>query len=218
MKIGLILSGCGVNDGTEIHEAIITMLCLDMQKVEIKYFAPDIKQTHVINHISGEIMPEERNIMIESARIARGSIEPLETANLEDLDAIILPGGSGAMKNLSNIFIDPKSPEIESSVKKAITFMHQTKKPIGAICISPVIVANALSSYSPDVTIGNDPNIASMIKLFGGTHINCKVNDIVVDEKNIIVSTPAYMIAKGPAEVYQGISKLVDKIIELCRK
>jgi enhancing lycopene biosynthesis protein 2 len=217
-SIGVILSGCGVNDGTEIHEAVITMLCLDRIKAEISYFAPDISQSSVIDHTNQVAMPESRNVRIESARISRGRITDIKDAQPEKLDAVILPGGAGAIKNLSKIFQNPKNPEINKDLSRLLTDMHSRKKPIGSICISPLLVAAVLGKFKPVLTIGNDINTAQMIENFGGIHKNCAYDSIVTDEKNLLVSTPAYMVSSGPAQVYEGISKLVDKISELCKK
>ncbi|MDY0132907.1 MAG: isoprenoid biosynthesis glyoxalase ElbB [Desulforegulaceae bacterium] len=217
-SIGIILSGCGVNDGTEVHEAVITMLCLDQKNADISYFAPDINQANVINHSNQELMSESRNIKIESARISRGNIKDIKSADSDKLDALILPGGAGAIKNFSKIFDNPASPEINQDVSNLVKKMHSKKKPIGSICISPLLIAAILGNFNPELTIGNDINTAQMIEKFGGVHKNCSFDSIITDEKNLLVSTPAYMVSTGPAQVYQGISKLVDKIFELCKQ
>jgi enhancing lycopene biosynthesis protein 2 len=217
-SIGIILSGCGVNDGTEIHEAVLTMLCLDRKNSDISFFAPDIIQFSVIDHTNQVTMPESRNVRIESARITRGNIKNIKDADPEKLDALILPGGAGAIKNLSKIFQNPKNPEINTDVANLVSSLHSMKKPIGAICISPLLIAGILGSFKPVLTIGNDINTAQMIENFGGIHKNCPYDSIITDEKNLLVSTPAYMLSSGPAQVYEGVFKLVDKIFELCNK
>ena len=214
-SIGIILSGCGVNDGTEIHEAVITMLCLDKHNAELEFFAPEGDQEDVIDHETGIKLSETRNIKTESARISRGNIKSISKANPSELDAVILPGGFGAMKNLSKLYKNPKKTSVDKDLLSLLEKMHELKKPIGAICISPVVIAAALGKFKPELTIGNDRNTANIIESFGGTNTNCKAYEICFDEKNIIVSTPAYMLAKGPWQVYEGISKLVDKILNL---
>ncbi|MDY0360247.1 MAG: isoprenoid biosynthesis glyoxalase ElbB [Desulforegulaceae bacterium] len=217
-SIGIILSGCGVNDGTEIHEAIITMLCLDKINADISYFAPDTNQSIVIDHTNQKKMLESRNVKIESARITRGNIKNIKEADPQRLDALILPGGTGVIKNLSKIFENPKKPEINQNLLELISCLHSLNKPIGSICISPLLIAAILGEFQPILTIGDDINIAQMIENYGGIHKKCKYDSIITDEKNFLVSTPAYMVSTGPAQVYEGISKLVDKVIELCDK
>ena len=217
-SIGIILSGCGVNDGTEIHEAVITMLCLDRINADISYLAPDINQSSVIDHTNQLAMPESRNVKTESARISRGNIKDIKEADPDKLDALILPGGAGAIKNLSKIFENSKNPNINKDLSKLVKDMHSRNKPIGSICISPLLIAGILGDFKPVLTIGDDINTAQMIENFGGIHKKCKYDSIITDEENLLVSTPAYMVSSGPAQVYEGISKLVDKIIELCEK
>ncbi|PID78289.1 MAG: isoprenoid biosynthesis protein ElbB [Deltaproteobacteria bacterium] len=212
---GIILSGCGVNDGTEIHEAVITLLCLEQKKSDISFFAPDMNQSVVIDHTTGNPTTESRNIKIESARISRGKTQELSMADPEEIDALILPGGTGAVRNLSKIAENPGQAQVNENLKNLILKMHSMKKPIGAISISPIIIAAILSDFSSELTTGNDINTAQLIKSFNCIHRECNATDICFDEKNLIVTTPGYMLAKNTAQVYEGISKLVDKIFEL---
>jgi enhancing lycopene biosynthesis protein 2 len=213
VKIGVLLSGCGVNDGSEIHEAVLTMLALDRLGVERICLAPNIDQRDVVDHVSGTAVAEARNVLCESARIARGEISDLATISAADMDAVILPGGFGAAKNLSDFALAGVEARVQPDVLGFLKEMHQAKKPIGAICIAPAVIAIALGEFSPVLTIGNDPATAAALASFGARHINCAVTDIVVDEDNSLVSTPAYMLGPGLREISQGIEKLVQKIV-----
>jgi len=215
VKVGVLLSGCGVNDGSEIHEAVLTMLALDRLGVERLCIAPDIEQRDVINHLSGAAVVETRNVLVESARIARGEISTLATVSAADLDALILPGGFGAAKNLSDFAVAGELAEVQSEVLRLLSEMHKTGKPIGAICIAPAVVARALGKFNPVLTIGNDPATAAVLEGFGACHQDCPVDDIVVDETNLLVSTPAYMLGPGLKEIASGIDKLVEKVVAL---
>jgi len=213
VKIGVLLSGCGVNDGSEIHEAVLTMLALDRLGGERICLAPNIDQRDVVDHVSGTAAAETRNVLCESARIARGEISDLATISAADMDAVILPGGFGAAKNLSDFALAGVEARVQPDVLGFLKEMHQAKKPIGAICIAPAVIAIALGEFSPVLTIGNDPATAAALASFGARHINCAVTDIVVDEDNSLVSTPAYMLGPGLREISQGIEKLVQKIV-----
>lgn len=214
-SIGIVLSGCGVNDGTEIHEAVLTMLCLDQKNAEISFFAPDKNQTDVIDHATGIKTMDSRNIKSEAARISRGKIQDIKEADPSQFDALIIPGGAGSMKNLSDLNYNPKSPVLDEDIKKLILKTNELKKPIGAICISPILIAMALGDLNPQLTIGNDRNFAKIIEDLGGIHEEKNATEICFDEKNIIISTPAYMLANGPSQVYEGVLALVNKIYDL---
>ncbi|MCK5679928.1 isoprenoid biosynthesis glyoxalase ElbB [bacterium] len=215
LKVGVLLSGCGVNDGSEIHEAVLAMLALDRLGVERLCFAPNIDQRDVVNHLSGEAVAETRNVLVESARIARGEISDLATISVVDMDAVILPGGFGAAKNLSDFALAGAQSEVQPQVLHFIEEMHKAKKPIGALCIAPAVVAKALGEFKPVLTIGNDLTTADLLESFGAQHQNCPVDDIVVDLDNLIVTTPAYMLGPGLKEIAQGIDKLVQKVVAL---
>ena len=216
-RIGVCLSGCGVNDGSEIHESVITILSLDSHNVEIVYFAPNIKQPNVNNHLNGNNMNEDRNVLIESARIARGDIQDISKISSDDLDAIIFPGGFGAALNLCDFGHKGSSAKIQNDVFNIIRDMLENKKPIGVICIAPAMLACALRELGLEakLTIGNDADVADKINQMGSTHINCNVEDIIIDDKMKIVSTPAYMLATRVSEAAKGINKLVNKIVEI---
>ncbi|ATN09978.1 isoprenoid biosynthesis protein ElbB [Pseudomonas sp. FDAARGOS_380] len=213
-KIAVILSGCGVYDGAEIHESVITLLRLDQRGAQVECFAPDVAQLHVINHLTGEEMPESRNVLVESARIARGAVKDIGQANATDFDALIVPGGFGAAKNLSNFAVEGAGCSINPQVLALAEAFAEAGKPVGLICISPALAAKI---YGPGVTctIGNDADTAAALDKMGATHIECTVEDIVEDPARKLVSTPAYMLGKNISEVASGINKLVDRVLEL---
>jgi len=214
-KIGVLLSGCGVYDGTEIHEAVLTLLALDRAGAEIVCMAPDIDQYHVVNHVTQEVTEEKRNVLVESARIARGEIKDLKDVRAKDLDGLIIPGGFGAAKNLSDFAVKGPEAVVLSDVKRLLNEMVESQKPVGALCIAPATLTKALSHKNPEVTIGNDPQTASAIEAMGGAHKTCAVDMIHSDDTNRIVTTPAYMLGPGIKDVAQGIEKLVKRVMEL---
>jgi enhancing lycopene biosynthesis protein 2 len=213
-KIAVILSGCGVYDGAEIHESVITLLRLDQRGAQVQCFAPNIAQLHVINHLTGEEMPESRNVLVESARIARGNIKDIREADVEDFDALIVPGGFGAAKNLSNFAVEGAGCTVQPEVLALAEAFAEAGKPVGLICISPALAAKI---YGPGVTctIGNDVDTAAAMNKMGATHADCAVTDIVEDKARKLVSTPAYMLAQSISEAASGINKLVDRVLEL---
>jgi enhancing lycopene biosynthesis protein 2 len=214
-KIGVLLSGCGVYDGSEIHEAVLTLLALDRAGAEIICMAPDIDQFDVVNHLTGKTQHEKRSVLAESARIARGNIRNLKTVKAADIDGLIIPGGFGAAKNLSNFAVKGKDAEVNPETRRLLKELHAAGKPIGAICIAPATLTRALAEKSPQVTIGNDPGTAEAIEAMGGVHHSCSVDQIHVDAANKLVTTPAYMLGPGIKEVAVGIEKLVHKVLEL---
>jgi len=217
-KVGVVLSGCGVYDGTEIHEAVITLLALDKAGAKIICMAPDVPQMHVINHVKGEpVAGETRNVMMESARIARGQIKQMNDVNAADLDALIFPGGYGAAKNLSTFAVDGVDCKVNPDVERLVKEIHTAKKPIGFICIAPVIAAKILGQFQPKLTIGSDPGTAQALATMGGKHVNCKVDEVAIDETNKIVSTPAYMLGPSIADVAKGIEKCVQEVLKMTK-
>ncbi len=214
-KIGILLSGCGVNDGSEIHEAVLTMLALDRLGVERLCMAPNIEQRDVVNHLSGEAVGEVRNVLVESARIARGEISDLAEISAADIDAVILPGGFGAAKNLCDFALAGDQTVVHPEVVRLLLEMHKAKKPIGAICIAPVVLARVLGELQPEITIGNDLATAKLLESFGAQHQNCPVDDIVVDQCHRLVTTPAYMLGPGLREIAVGIDKLVQQVVDM---
>lgn len=214
-RIGVILSGCGVFDGSEIHEAVLTLLALDRAGAKAVCMAPNIEQYHVINHLTQQETNEKRNVLVESARIARGDIKDIKDVKASDIAGLILPGGFGAAKNLSDFAFKGPDATVNPEVKRLLEEMVAAKKPIGAICIAPATLTKALSGKKPEVTIGNDVGTAQGIEAMGGRHHTCTVDMIHVDKNNKIVTTPAYMLGPGIKDVAQGIEKLVAKVVEL---
>lgn len=214
-KIGVVLSGCGVYDGSEIHEAVITLLAIARNDAQAVCFAPDKPQTDVINHLTGEKMTESRNVLVEAARIARGEVRPLADARADELDALIVPGGFGAAKNLSTFATGGAECSIEPTLKALTQAMHVAGKPLGFICIAPAMLPKMLLAPLR-LTIGTDIDTAEVIEEMGGEHVSCPADDIVVDEDNKVVTTPAYMVAKRIDEAAAGIEKLVARVLDLC--
>jgi enhancing lycopene biosynthesis protein 2 len=215
-KIGVLLSGCGVMDGSEIHEAVLTLLAIDNAGAEAVCLAPDAEQAHVVNHLTGQPAEgESRNILVEAARIARGKIKPLAEVTVDDFDALALPGGFGAAKNLCSYAFDGPAMTVNPEVEKIIVAAAAAKKPICAICIAPVLLAKILGASKVSLTIGNDEGIASHIKELGGEHVACPVKECVVDKEHLLVTTPAYMLAQGIGEAAVGIDKAIRAMIEL---
>ncbi len=218
MKIAIILSGCGVFDGSEIHEATCTMLNIDKQGAEYQCFAPNETQSKVVNHFTHKIEENsERNILVEAARIARGNIKDIRDFNIIDFDAVVFPGGSGAVTNLCDFFEKGRACEVNPEVVRVINDCYESQMPIGAICIAPALIAHVLGQHKIVVTIGNDKQVASVIEENGAIHKECKADEIAVDEQHKIVTTPAYMLAKSIKEVDSGVAKLVAEIIRLGR-
>ncbi|MCD6564935.1 MAG: isoprenoid biosynthesis glyoxalase ElbB [Bacteroidales bacterium] len=212
-KFAVILSGSGVFDGAEIHEATMTLYAIAKNGGEYEIFAPDINQHHVINHITGEEMDETRNVLIESARIARGNIKPLNEFNEKDFDAIVFPGGFGVAKNLCSFAFDNIDCTVNPEVEKVIKEMAGAEKPIGALCISPVLIARVLGNIT--VTIGQDTGTAEGIEKMGATHKNTDHGEVIIDEKNKIITTPCYMLDANITQIADGADAVVKAIYKL---
>jgi len=218
-KIAVVMSGCGVFDGTEIHEAVLTLLAIEEEGASWHCFAPNIEQMHVINHSTGNVEEgETRNVFVESARISRGGekISELDEYDPTDFDAIVFPGGFGGAKNLSDFAVRGGEAEVQASVTNAVRSTHAMGKPIGFICITPASVgALTLGGDGVELTIGNDPDTASAVVQCGAKHTDCPVENVVVDFENKVVSTPAYMLGPGVSDVRKGISNLVNEVLKL---
>jgi len=220
-KIAVLLSGCGVYDGSEIHEATLTLYFLAQAGAEAVPVAPRIPQVETIDHLTGEKAGERRNVLVESARISRGQIRDIREVTGSDIDGLIIPGGFGAAKNLSNFVQAGESCTINEEVKRLIRDMVRRRKPVGTMCIAPVLVAKALqgmSGVTPTLTIGNDPSTAKKLEKLGAIHVTARVDEAIIDEANRIVSTPAYMIGPDIQDVARGIENLVKGVIELIEK
>ncbi|WP_437879479.1 isoprenoid biosynthesis glyoxalase ElbB [Pseudomonas sp. LRF_L74] len=214
-NVAVILSGCGVYDGAEIQESVITLLRLDQRGAKVQCFAPNIAQLHVLNHLTGEEAPESRNVLVESARIARGAIKDVRELNVADFDALILPGGFGVAKNLSSFANEGTNLSVQPDVLAAARAFASAGKPIGLICISPALAVQIFGA-GVSATLGSDEDdAAKALVAMGGKHVACSVEDIVEDEERKLVSTPAYMLAQSISQAAAGINKLVDRVLEL---
>ena len=213
-KVAVILSGCGVYDGSEIHESVITLLRLDQRGVQVQCFAPDIDQAHVINHLKGEEMQPARNVLVESARIARGNIKDVRELRADDFDALIVPGGFGAAKNLCDFASKGADCSVQADVLAAAQSFVSAAKPVGLICIAPAMAARIFGA-GVTCTIDNDADTAAALTQMGAEHVECHVEDIVEDTERKLVTTPAYMLANSIAEAASGINKLVDRVLEM---
>ena len=210
-KFAVVLSGCGVFDGAEIHEATLTLLAIAQHGATYEIFAPDVEQYHVINHLTHQPTSEKRNVLVESARIARGRIKPLSQFRAADFDALVFPGGFGAAKNLSTVAFDGPNARVNPDVENAVKSMHTAGKPIGALCISPALIARILGNV--EVTIGNDPGTAAAIEKMGGKHVKTTHGEVVVDKRNKIFTTPCYMLDATIVQIYEGASNIVKEVL-----
>jgi enhancing lycopene biosynthesis protein 2 len=216
MKFAIVLSGCGVYDGAEIHEAVMTMYAVKSNGGTYQVFAPNVMQYHVVNHITGEAMKESRNVLVESARIARGRIKPLVEYRVSDFDALVFPGGFGVAKNLCSYAFDGTEMKIDRVVEKAVRDTHAAGKPIGALCISPVLITKIIGSV--EVTTGSDASAASDITAMGGVHKTSGHGEVVIDKKNRIVTSPCYMLDAEITDIAKGADNTIKALISLIRQ
>ncbi len=213
-RIAVILSGCGVFDGSEIHEAVLALHAIEKQGASWHCFAPDIEQLHVSNHLTGEEMPETRNVLVEAARLVRGKVEDVVKLKADDYDALLLPGGFGAAKNLTDFAINGAECTINAHVAVACRSFAQAGKPAAYLCIAPTIIP-MIYEHGVQGTIGNDKDVSLAFNHMGGAHVNCPVDDFVYDQEHNVLSTPAYMLAESISEAATGIERLVEKLIDL---
>ncbi|MFB0711291.1 isoprenoid biosynthesis glyoxalase ElbB [Buttiauxella noackiae] len=213
-KIGVVLSGSGVYDGSEIQEAVITLLAIARAGAEAVCFAPDKPQADVINHLTNNKSIEHRNVLVEAARITRGAITPLAKADANELDALIVPGGFGAAKNLCDFASKGSECQIDGDLRRLARDCHAQGKPLGFICIAPVMLPKILD-VPVRLTIGTDIDTAEIVEEMGAEHVPCPVDDIVVDEEQKVVTTPAYMLATRIDEAALGIEKLVARVVDM---
>lgn len=215
--VAVLLSGCGVYDGSEIQEASFTLLALDQAGFDYQCCAPDKPQLHVIDHVEGKPVDESRNVLRESARIARGKITPLNEINAVDYDAIMLPGGYGAAKNLCTYATAGRESVVDPEVARVLREFHAAGKPVVAVCIAPMVLASVFAGSEPkaELTIGNDTATAQDMEALGATHRECPVTEFVIDEKNRIITSPAYMYDATPKQVFEGINKTVGALREM---
>jgi enhancing lycopene biosynthesis protein 2 len=224
-KIGVLLSGNGVYDGAEIHESVFTLLAIDENRGEAVCFAPNIEQHHVVNHISGEEMDEKRNVLIEAARIARGAISDLSEAKAENLDALVIPGGFGAAKNLTKWAFSGPDGEINADVKRLINEFAQAKKPIVGLCMGPTVIAKALegAGLKQHLTVGTTEEaspyeidaISAGMEKVGAIAEMKSVREIAIDETNRIITAPCYMMEGSITDIRNNIKQAVDQLFEM---
>jgi len=213
--VAVVLAGCGFYDGAEINEAVLTLLALEQQGATYQCFAPDVDQLHVINHLTGEVVPgEKRNVLVEAARIARGKIRDVKEARVEDFDALLVPGGFGAAKNLSDFALKGSALTVQADFLRFARAMHDAGKPIGLICIAPTMAVQ-ICGAGAQCTIGNDGDVAAAITAMGGRHVDCPVDKAVVDTQKKLVTTPAYMLANRVSETAAGISECVKNVLAM---
>jgi len=212
-KIAVILSGCGVYDGAEIHEATMALYAIVKHGCTYGIFAPDRNQHHVINHMTGEEMNETRNVLVEAARIARGTIADLKTFDPAAYDGLLLPGGFGAAKNLSSWAFDGPDATVLPEVEEAIKGMVSLNKPVGALCIAPVILAKLFGDV--EITIGSDPGTAEAVEAVGATHVTATHGEVVVDSKRKLVTTPCYMLDATIVQIADGAENVVKEMLKL---
>ena len=211
-KIAVILSGCGTRDGSEIHESTLSLLALDMNGCKYQCFAPDRNQTETVNHFTQKQENEKRNMLAEAARIARCDIKPLSAINAADYDALWIPGGLGAAKNLCSYFYEGENMKVDSEVEAAIKAFNKSGKPIVALCIAPVIVAKVLGA---NVTSGKDAGTAAKIEAMGGKNTVCNFDEIAYDAEKRVITAPCYMLDASISQIWLGIKKAADKLVEL---
>ena len=213
-SIAVILSGCGHLDGAEIHEATLTMYSIVKAGAEYQIFAPDIMQHHVVNHITGEEMDEKRNVMVESARIARGNIKPLNELNMNDFDSVVFPGGFGAAKNLSSFAFDGENLKVNPDVERVVKEAVEARKPIGALCIAPVILAKIFNDSK--ITLGNEKDPSSdAVKKLGVDYVATKHGDVVIDEKYKLVTSPCYMLDANILQIGEGAENVIVTLMSM---
>lgn len=210
-KVAVILAGCGHLDGSEIREAVITLLELDKHNADVTIFAPNTMQHHVVNHLTGKETNESRNILVEAARIARGKVHDLSELNSNNFDALVMPGGFGVAKNLATIAFEGAKGSVSPMVSKVINDFVAQNKPVGAICISPALVAKALNGKAPLLTLGPKNQ---MLNEMSAKEKICTASEIAYDTENNLVSCPAYMTDEKLSNIAQGIEKLITKVME----
>ena len=213
LRFAVILAGCGNKDGAEIHESVLTLLSIDRAGHQYQCFAPDVPQGRVLNFLTNQEMPQKRNVLLEAARIARSKIKPLGDFREGDFDILVMPGGNGVAYNLCTFGVDGDRMTVLPQVEMCVRAMHRAGKPIGALCISPVIIAKVFKEVT--VTFGKDEKINAMFQKLGAKTVNTDARSIVIDHKNKIVTTPCYMLDARISEVSEGIDKLIQQLIKM---
>ena len=218
VKVGVVISGCGYLDGAEIQEAVLTALYLEQEGADVTWAAPDV-QAEVVDHLTGDpVAGSKRSVLAESARIARGDIVSVEKLRARDLDALVLPGGYGAAKNLCDFAARGPQCTVHPAVEALVREIHAAGKPIGAICIAPALIAKVLGAEHPTLTIGDDANTAKGLEACGAKHERREVDEVTVDKTLRIVSTPAYMLGPRVSDIAKGIAKLCKEVVAMARQ
>ncbi len=217
-RIGVVLSGCGVMDGAEVQESVLTLLAIDREGAQAECMAPNMQQMHVIDHLTNkEVQGEKRNVLVEAARIVRGNIRDIRDIKADTIDALVFPGGYGAAKNLCDFAVKGENCHVQPDVVRLAKEMVRAKKPIGVVCIAPAVMAKVAQELGIIIklTIGNDADTAATLRKMGIQHVDTPATEIMVDEEHKIVSTPAYMLAQRISEAATGIEKLVKTVISM---
>lgn len=214
--IAVVLSGCGVYDGAEIHEAVLTLLAIDRAGAAYQCHAPDIAQAQVVNHLTGQPAEEARNVLVESARIARGKIKPLADLKADQADALMFPGGFGVAKNLCSLAFDGPACKVDPQVARVIKDFAKAGKPIGALCIAPALMAKVLEGA--EVTIGQDAGTVQAIAAMGGHHKTAGHGEVVIDRRHKLVTTPCYMLDSTIGQIADGATAAVKAVLDLVRQ
>lgn len=215
-KVCVIISGAGHLDGAELRESIFTLLALDQKNISVDVFAPDMDQYHVINHLTGQEMNEKRNVLVEAARVTRGKISPLNDLVADNYDALVMPGGFGAAKNLSSFAFEGAGAYINEKVLDLINTFHSTQKPICALCISPALLALALKDKNIEITVGSDEETIATLEELGATHIKKSITDFHYDETNKLITSAAYMYGTGKlSNIFEGINAAINTLSDV---
>ncbi len=210
-KFAVVLAGSGVKDGAEIHEAVLTLLAIKKHGASYEIFAPDVMQHHVVDHFNGKEVNEKRNVLVEAARIARGKIKPLSQFQARSFDALVFPGGFGVAKNLCTYAFDRSDCKVNPDVEKAVKDMVSLQKPIGAMCISPVVISKILGNV--EVTVGDDESTIADIKRMGAQHKITNHGEVVKDAHRMVYTTPCYMLDADILDIELGTSNLIGRIM-----
>jgi len=211
-KFAVILNGCGHLDGSEIHESVMTLLAIDRNECSYTVFAPDAEQYHVMNHQTRQPMEGSRNMLVEAARISRGNVHEISEYRPENFDALVLPGGFGVAKNLFTYAFDGLDARVLDSVRKAIVETHKMKKPIGALCISPVLLAKVLENIT--VTVGTDQGTISDVEAMGAAHVKTQIPEVISDKQNMVFTTPCYMLDTSISGIADCAENLIETMLE----
>ena len=214
-NIAVILSGCGVYDGAEITEAVSTLIALSKAGANYQCFSLDQNKTHIIDHTKGEVADDSRNILVESARIARGNVKEISTLSAKDYDGIIFPGGFGVAKNFCDFATAGENMVVDENIKNFLVSFKQTNRPIGALCIAPVLLARIFGELNPEVTVGDNGDIEKVLASWGANPQKCSVDDCVIDRHNKFVSSPAYMLGQSIIDISAGVEKLVKETLAM---